>query len=447
MPGMTKRPFVPAGLLVLLLCSASCSHLSKPSTSWSPETGVSDAVAVELEKFHPVDPPRGSSLLLRQGDRLAICGDSITEQTMYSRIMETYLAVCVPQWEVTVRQYGWSGEKADGFLRRMTNDVLRFNPTVATTCYGMNDHRYTPYTDEIGKRYRDYSTAIVESFKAHGVRVVQGSPGCVGKVPGWGDKTATVDQLNQNLCLLRNIGVEIAREQNVRFADVFWPMLAASYAGREAHGADYDVAGDDGVHPGWAGQVVMAYAFLDALGLDGEIGRYDVNLASGKATASEGHEVVSFSGGVLQVRSSRYPFCATGDPGSDGSMRSGMALVPFNDRLNRLTLRVKGKAASYMVIWGGESKVFSAEQLKDGINLADLYPVNPFSDAFNKVDAAVLRKQQYETDQIKKAFRSGEAKTDMEAVARETEAVRAPLAAAIGEAFVPVTHEIRIEEM
>lgn len=78
-------------------------------------------------------PARPEQPLLKPGDRLAICGDSITEQKLYSRIMETYLTVCVPELNLTVRQHGWSGEKADGFLRRMTNDVLRFEPTIATT--------------------------------------------------------------------------------------------------------------------------------------------------------------------------------------------------------------------------------------------------------------------------------------------------------------------------
>src|SRR5438105_235685 len=136
-------------------------------------------------KFNPMKAPRPTRLQLKKGDRLAICGDSITEQKMYSRILETYLTVCAPELEVTVRQYGWSGERAPGFLARMTNDCLRFKPTIVTTCYGMNDHEYRPYEDRIGQTYRDTSTAIVESFKAHGARVVQGAPGCVGKIPGW----------------------------------------------------------------------------------------------------------------------------------------------------------------------------------------------------------------------------------------------------------------------
>ena len=86
------------------------------------------------------------------------------------------------------------------------------------------------------------STAIVESFKAAGARVVQGSPGCVSHKPL---------ALNTNLCQLRNIGVEIAQAENVGFADVFWPMLTAEFEAHKKYATNYWIAGGDGVHPGW----------------------------------------------------------------------------------------------------------------------------------------------------------------------------------------------------
>ena len=397
-------------------------------------------------KFKPARAPRPAGLLLKHGDRLAICGDSITEQKMYSRIMETYLTVCVPELEITVRQYGWSGERAPGFLARMTNDCLRFTPTLATTCYGMNDHEYRPYEERIGRTYREKSTDMVASFKAHGARVVLGSPGCVGKLPGWvKSASGTVEDLNLNLCNLRNIGIDIAEEEKVGFADVFWPMLTAGFEARKKYGADYAIAAKDGVHPGWAGQLVMAYAFLKAFGLDGEIGTFTVDLAHNKATLSSGHELVSFKDGEMQIKSRRYPFCATGESNGDGSIRSGMSLVPFNSELNRLMLVVKNAAAkSYKVAWGNESKTYSTEQLSKGVNLADDFPVNPFSDAFNKVDAAVAAKQAYETRQIKDLFHGPEGKADIEKTVALTEEVRAPLARATQDAFLPVRHTIRI---
>jgi hypothetical protein len=400
-----------------------------------------------FEKFQPLPAPPPMKHFLKKGDRLAICGDSITEQKMYSRIMETYLTVCAPQLNMTVRQYGWGGERAPGFLARMTNDCLRFKPTVATTCYGMNDHEYRPYQDRIGKTYREKSTAIVEAFKAHRVRVILGSPGCVGKRPTWvGDTNATVQDLNLNLCRLRNIDIEIAAREKVGFADVFWSMLTAGHAAEIKYDNAYAIAGKDGVHPGWAGHLVMAYAFLHAMGLNGDIGTFTVDLRSKKAAVSKGHELLGFKDGELQVRSHRYPFCiGNGDPAKDDNIHSGTVLVPFNQELNRLMLVVKHPSAkSYEVTWGDQSKVFSADELSRGVNLAAEFPQNPFSDAFRKVDEAVAAKQNYETKQIKQIFRSAEAKHDMEATAAKSEAERKPLATAIKTAFVPVAHTIRI---
>src|SRR6185312_15328740 len=154
-----------------------------------------------------------------------------------------------PDLNITVRQYGWSGERAPGFLARMTNDCLRFEPTIATTCYGMNDHEYGPYSERIGDTYRTNSDLIVQTFKNWGVRVILGAAGCVGKVPSWHkDPSHTVDELNENLGTLRNIDVELATAEHVGFADVFWNMMNARSIARQKYDTNYNVSGADGVH-------------------------------------------------------------------------------------------------------------------------------------------------------------------------------------------------------
>ncbi len=398
-------------------------------------------------KFEPVKAPPPSGLLLRPGDRLAICGDSITEQKMYSRIMETYLTVCVPELKITTRQYGWGGETAEGFLHRMTNDCLRFRPTIATTCYGMNDHRYRAYDEANGQWYRANQDGIVRAFKAVEARVVLGSPGCVGKVPAWTQSAGnTLEDLNLNLCTLRNIDIDLARQEGVAFADVFWPMLTAGFEARREYSPGYAIAGKDGVHPGWAGHLLMAYAFLKAMGLDGDLGTFTIDLQANHATATAGHKVDAFRDGVLTLTSHRYPFCAAGDPTKDDSLRSGMSLVPFNQDLNRLTLVVKGgSAANYKVTWGPSSKTYAADELAKGVNLAADFAANPFSEAFDKVDEAVAAKQNYETRQVKTLFHGEEGHFDMPATVALTEKVRKHFADAIPQAFVPVTHTIHIE--
>ena len=433
--------------LILVLALAACSSASKDSKVSPAVTPPALVVPAQFSNFHPKKAPEPTSPVLQKGDRLAICGDSITEQKMYSRIIETYLTVAQPDLAISVRQFGWSGETASGFLARMTNDCLRFKPTVATTCYGMNDHGYRNYEEAIGQKYLAMSTGIVEAFKTNGTRVIQGSPGCVGKKPDWSrDTNATTEALNLNLCELRNIGIDIAQREQVGFADVFWPMLMAGYTAQQKYDTNYAIAGTDGVHPDWAGQLVMAYAFLHSFGLNGDLGTFTIDLKSGKAKATEGHEVLSFANGALQIKSTRYPFCATGNPKKHNSIRSGMTLVPFNQELNRFTLVVKNaKEKSYIVAWGIGTKIYSAEQLERGVNLADDFPENPFSEAFKKVDEAVKAKQEFETKQIKSRFHGDEGRQDMEATVAKTEKEREPLAAAIKKAFVPVTHVIRIE--
>ncbi len=403
-----------------------------------------------FQPYAALKPVATPGLYLKEGDRLAICGDSITEQKMYSRLIETYLTACVPHLKVTCRQYGWSGEKAQGFAGRMKNDVLRFQPTIATTCYGMNDHRYVPYTEEIGAEYVKFQKEIVRQFKEAGVRVVVGSPGTIGLMPAWvKSATGTKEDLNQSLLKLRNHNVELAEEMGERFADVYWPMLTAGFAAQHNYGQDYMLMGKDGVHPGWAGQTVMAYAFLKALGLDGDIGTLTWDAAANTATASAGHEVAGAADGGIKFKSTRYPFCVPeGDVRRDDSIASAMSLIPFHESLNRFTLVVKNATAPrYEVTWGPTPKTFSQAELIKGINLAAEFRENPFSAPFEKVSKAVFAKQDYETRQIKTLFHGPEGAADMDLTATLTEKVRAPLAESVAKSMGPVEHVVKVKAL
>lgn len=395
-----------------------------------------------------LDPaPETAAPLLKKGDRLAICGDSITEQKLYSALLETYLTACYPDLDVTCRQYGWSGEQAGGFLNRIKDDVLRFKPTIATTCYGMNDFRYVPYEDGIAAEYRKNQTAVVDAFQGIGCRVVLGSPGIIDSVPAWvKSATGTQQDLNLSLSRFRNIDLEIAKAKNVAFADLYRPMLIANYEAKKLHGPDFKVSGKDGVHPRWAGQLIMAYGFLKGLGVDGDLGGVNYDEATGKANAVNGHEVLTTQDGKITIRSTRLPF-ATG-PGAtdnDDSIRAGLALVPFDDELNRFILKVSSpKSASYTVTWGEQTKTYTAKELSDGVNLAKDFDNNPLVPAFKKIWDAVSKKQAYETRQIKELAHGPEGGADLDATFALTEKARAPLEKAVLEAKQPAEHVITI---
>ena len=53
--------------------------------------------------------------LLPANARVAIVGDSITEQKLYSKFIETYLLACTGRTDIKCFQFGWGGEQAAGF--------------------------------------------------------------------------------------------------------------------------------------------------------------------------------------------------------------------------------------------------------------------------------------------------------------------------------------------
>jgi lysophospholipase L1-like esterase len=342
--------------------------------------------------------------VVKPGDELAICGDSITEQKIYSVFMEDYLLMCKPVENVRSIQFGWSGDTTWGFVgNKLDNDVLRFHPTVATTCFGMNDGGYGKLTDATAEHYRTNTQTIIDKMKAGGVRsIIIGSPGCVGdELKG---KAAAAQVYNETLGALRDIDKQLAEKNRVIFADVFSPMMEVKAKAKAKYGADFQTNGRDGVHPAENGHLVMAYAFLKAMGFDGNIGTFTVDLASNQATVTDGHKLAdaAVKNGEISIDSDRYPFCFTGDPKQSNSTTGIIEFFPFNQDLNRLTLIVKNAPAEKMTVtWGKTSKDFSSADLAKGINLAAEFLDNPFSEQFAKVHEAVKAQQAFETPFIK----------------------------------------------
>jgi lysophospholipase L1-like esterase len=345
------------------------------------------------------EPTKGS--VLKKGHRVAIVGDSITEQKLYSKYIETYLTVCLSDLDLHVLQLGWSGETAPGFLGRMNNDLMPWKPDVVTTCYGMNDGRYTAYTDAIGKPYQTAMTEIVGRLKKSGATVVVGGPGAVD-VNFFRNPNTKPEVYNNNLSQLSGLAKKLAEAEGFPHADVFGAMMSAQEKAKASLGQSYDVCGKDGFHPGPNGHLLMAYAFLKAMGIDGQIGSITVDL-KGKAASTDGHKIVGEETGKVELESTRYPFCFIGDEKSSSGTKSILPFVPFNADLNRLTLVVKNlDGASAKVTWGAASKSFSREELQKGVNLAAEFPDNnPFVDSFRKVEAMVAAKQSFETGMIK----------------------------------------------
>lgn len=345
---------------------------------------------------------RSAEPALRPGDLVAVCGDSITEQRLYSLYIEQYLLLCQPEQNLMSMQFGWSGERAPGLVSRIDSDVLTFKPTVATTCYGMNDGGYKAVEPATTETYRKAMTEAVQKLKAGGVRtIVVGSPGVVD-TKSYQRPGSDAASYNATLAALRDTARDIATAEGVRFADVYDVMMDAMTKAKAARGENYLIAGD-GIHPYANGQIAMAYAFLKALGVSGNIGTLTVDYPGNRAIGTIGHRVTGYKQGVLDVESTRYPYCFSGtETGTD--TRAMSAFLPFNEDLNRFILVVQKAPANAKVTWGTASKTFTAAQLAAGINLAAEFPENPFSKPFADATKVIQAQQDFETTGIKNMF-------------------------------------------
>ncbi|WP_395750628.1 SGNH/GDSL hydrolase family protein [Prosthecobacter sp.] len=395
--------------------------------------------------------------ILPPNARVAVIGDSITEQKIYSRYIEAYLLACTGRSDIKVFQFGWSGERAGGFAARLENDLAVFNPNVATTCYGMNDGSYRPYAPEVGAEYEKNMRLVIEGLKKVGVKAMAiGSPG--GVDPDFFKKNVTGADYNDNLAHLRDIAKKLAEENKQPFANVHDTMMSALEKSKAALGKEYGPFGGDGFHPAPAGQLLMAQAFLKALGLDGDIGRITIDM-KGPNTASTGHTVKGLQLGSVTVESTKWPFVYDADPKSAGSNRSILPFTSFNQDLNRFTLRVLNLgSAKAKVTWGAESKEFGKEQLEAGINLTAEFTKTPFDNDFAALNNAIAQKESYETVLIKNLVThmrviAAEAAADPK-VAEALTKLKKKLAdehakqdASVRKAIKPVIHTIAVKEL
>lgn len=329
-------------------------------------------------------------LLLKKGDILAICGDSITYSKLYSLVINQYLTACYPELDISCVQNAVYGERTGGFIKRLESSCLNlYHPNVVTFCYGMNDGGYQNYSDKLLNTYEKNVRKIVKLLKAKNVRPIIASPGIVGRIA-----LNKAPKYNKQLGCLGDAAKKIARQEHCSFVDVHGKMLEALKKMTQRYGDDFDFCRKDGIHPAQPGQIAMAYAFLETFGFKGKLAQIEFNVASKKAKASFGHKVIETGDNYLVLESSRYPYCFFPYDHIPNllNMRRVAKELGFYENLNNFQFKASGiEDGKYRLSWqfwhpkrnrweNGKSKplFFDAEKLRKGINLARNFLFNPF---------------------------------------------------------------------
>lgn len=207
----------------------------------------------------------------QDGDTVVFLGDSITHQCLYTQYIEDFFYTRYPDRKIRFHNAGVSGDKAADALARFEDDVAAFEPDFVTILLGMNDGQYEPYNDETFTTYRNGMTDILERLKKTGAESAALSPTMFDhhqlalqqKNPDFrfGNREF-FDNYNSLMGYYSGWLREEANQRKTPFVN-FWGALNDFTSAARLTEPDFTLV-EDAIHPGAAGQFIMAFEILSA---------------------------------------------------------------------------------------------------------------------------------------------------------------------------------------
>lgn len=293
-------------------------------------------------------PPRMPAAIdLQDGDTLVFLGDSITHQRLYTQYVEDFFYQRFPNRRIRFHNAGIGGAKAWDALARVGRDVLAYKPRYVTILLGMNDGQYQPFNPEIYATYHQNMTALVEKIRAGGATPVLMSPTMfdarAARLRPNPRRQRSEEMLAQYNSVLAYYGrwlQDVAMESGTAYVDMFSLLNDLTAEAREDDPAFTLIR--DAVHPDAPGQIVMAYAMIDDLGLRQPLSGIRIMPSRRKGVAG------SATGGNLsnlkQTESGlEFDWAADGLPWVlPEEARQGVALLKLGHRATKESLTVHG---------------------------------------------------------------------------------------------------------
>ncbi len=323
---------------------------------------------------HAQAPAPAGQFFFRDGDRAQITGDSITQGKTYSTLVESYVLSRFPTWKITFRNTGWSGDTMGlrtrgGLDKGFTRDIEPLQSTAVTIDFGMNDARGGQNGLD---NYLASARNLTDKLTATGARValVTSSP----------EEKYEADQPAGSTynAMLRaySAGLKgVAAEKNVLFVDQLNPIITTIEAGRKAGVLSATLGGPrlvpDGVHPNWAGGLVMATHILKGLNAPQLVSKVELDAKTGVPVAENAKVSQVKTGATLS-----FTRLDNALPWPIGKVEPALQIPGFAplDDLSRYELKVTNLTApnSDLLIDGAKVATFTAAQLAAGVNLSSL---------------------------------------------------------------------------
>jgi lysophospholipase L1-like esterase len=333
----------------------------------------------------------------KDGDRVVMIGDSITEQHLYSNYVEMWTVTRFPAWNITFRNVGIGGDRSTGGNSRFKRDVLAHQATALTVDFGMNDGSYRAFDEPGFNTYMKGLQGMADQAKAAGIRVAWVTPQPLDNAD-----QGTTALTGYNLTLEKySAGVHtIADKNSGLFVDQFHPYAAILDKARAAAPHYNRITAGDAVHPGPPGQSLMAYAILKGLHFPALVSSVAIDLSAADGVKAANCQVTGLARQGDTIRFERKDAAL---PFFPEEARPILKWAPILEELNDYTLKIIGlKSGKYEVRLGGKKVAeYTAADLAGGVNLAaSALAVGPVAEQVKAVKVAVEAKNRFFHDKI-----------------------------------------------
>ena len=335
-------------------------------------------------------PATTAEFFFRDGDRIVMMGDSITEQLLHSSYVEMWTLARFPSWNLTFRNVGIGGDTSPGGNARFQRDVLPYQPTAMTVDFGMND------AEGALKHFLAGLQGIAKQAGNNQIRLALLTPQPVEKSEDGPALEGFATQLEKFAA-----GVKATAETNkAAFVDQFHPYLQVLDKARAADPKNR-ITGGDAIHPGPPGQAMMAAAILKGLKFPALVSGAEIDAAALEVVDAQHCEIADLStgiGGAIEFtrQDAALPYFPEG---ADSILK----WTPILEEMNDYRLKVTGLRSGQYEIRLGGAKVaeYSAATLAEGVNLAAAaLKVGPVAAQIKALTAAVSAKNNYFHDRI-----------------------------------------------
>ena len=329
--------------------------------------------------FFSSAPNRFQTPLFLAGQRVGFVGDSLTRLGAYHRNIYLFYATRYPGRKLVTRNFGISGNTAEGCVNRFEWDIQPFKADVLTITTGVNDSRIglyetdAPDATNLAERKKAIDTHVKSTRK-----FVKMAKECGSKVivisPALYDQTAEMEcpkrtGVNEALQTMADCDRRTAEAFGCPFIDLNTPMKRINDMMQQAN-PQYTLVGPDRVHPQGVGHLVMAVAVLKAQGVTPVVAEVSLD-----ARAQEHVMIRNCSISELHVDSERINFTYQANALPFPLRPDQKAIADFYDfhsDMNGEIIRIDNMpAGKYRICIDGKPlTTASARQLADGVNLS-----------------------------------------------------------------------------